>query len=122
MTNLDSAVYDALGMIDDHTIVATWGGVDYDGTTGGLATTKNNISGGFLGDYDLIWATSLWKRAAVGVNELIHRFPNSNASTPQEGDRLTIDGTAYRIERIEKDLFTAVISFHLVNVAKMDDR
>lgn len=120
MTNLDNAVYDLLGMIEDTSVSATWEGVSYEGTSGGLVTTKKLESGGFLEDFDLVWVTSLWKRRAAGLNELIERFPNGNQSVPEEGDTLTIGGVAYRIERVTRDDFAAGLAFDLVNVAKME--
>lgn len=119
-SNWEAATYDILGMIADHPIPATWNGVEYEGTTGGLISSKKLESGGFLADYDLQWVTSLWKRTEEGRNELIERFPSENASLPVEGDQLTIAGTAYRIDRITKDDYGAGIQFDLVNVAKME--
>jgi hypothetical protein len=120
-SNLGSATYDLLGQISDHTVVATWEGVEYDGTSGGLVSSKrlDPDGGGFLADYDLQWVTSLYKRTAPGVNELVARFPSENASVPEEGDQLTISGVAYRIERVTKDDFGAGLAFDLVNLAKM---
>jgi len=120
MTNLDSEVYDLLGIIEDRPVTATWNGLDYEGTSGGLVTTKKLEPGGFLADYDLQWATSLWKRKAPGLNELIERFPDANASLPEDGDTLTIGGVAYRIDKVTGDQLTAGLTFDLVNVAKMN--
>lgn len=121
-SNLGNATYDLLGQIEDHTVVATWEGVEYDGTSGGLVSSKKlePDGGGFLADYDLQWVTSLYKRTAPGVNELVPRFPGENASVPGNGNHLEIDGVTYRIANTLKGPFGESLTFDLVNLAKMD--
>jgi hypothetical protein len=116
MNNFDAATYDLLGMIEDHPVTATWEGADYEGTTGGIVTSQELEPGGFLEDYDFKWVTSLQKRAAVGVNELVDRFPGG--TPPAVGDDITINEVDYRVVRLTKDDFGAGIEFALRTVNK----
>lgn len=119
-SNLEAATFDLLGMIEDHPIEFTWGGLTIEGTIGGLVTSAKLESGGLIQDYALQIATSLWKRAEPGSNTLIERFPGQNASLPEEGNQLTAEGVTYRIDRVTQDDYRAGIQLDLVNVAKME--
>lgn len=113
MTNLESATYDLLGMIEDHPVTATFAEEDYEGTAGGIITTQELEPGGFLEDYDYTWVTSAKKRVSRHVDELEDRFPDD---PPGAGDDLTIDGVNYRIIRATKDDYGAGIQYDLRTV------
>jgi hypothetical protein len=105
---------DAIAIINGGTASVTWDDVDYDGVIGALVTTKPNVSGGFLPEYDLSWTTSLQKLNDAG--ELVERFTDDEL--PEEGEVLTIADVDYRVERVTMDPYSAMVQFDLVNTAK----
>lgn len=117
MTNRDSATYDLLGMIEDHPVTFTWDGDEYEGTIGTLTKTEQLQEGGFLGDFDLVLVTSILKRTAAGVNELVPRFDENEL--PAIGDTVVIEDpvtevdTSYRVELVRRDEYGAGIHLGL---------
>lgn len=105
---------DAIALINGGPEVATWEGDDYDGMIGPLISTKPNVSGGFLPEFDLSWTTSLQKLNEA--KELVPRFLDD--LLPVEGDLLTVREVDYRIERVTKDPFLSMVQFDLVNENK----
>lgn len=106
---------DAISLIADGTEVATWNSKDYDGMVGPLVSSKPNVSGGFLPEYDLSWTTSLQK--LNDSKELVSRFTND--TLPAEGNNLTIGGVNYKIDRVTKDPFaSSMVQFDLINQNK----
>lgn len=113
---------DAISIVSGDPQSVLWNGESYEGMVGPLVTTKPNIEGGFLPEYDLSWTTSIKKLDASGA--LISRFFND--VIPAEGNELTIPdivppGITYSIDRITRDRphpFTVMVQFDLMSKDK----
>jgi len=102
---------DAIAIIGGGSKTMTWDETDYEGVIGPLVSTKPNVSGGFLPEYDLSWSTSLQK--FNDSKELVSRFVDD--TLPTEGEIFTIDDVDYKVHRVSKDPFLTMVQFDLVN-------
>lgn len=102
---------DFLNVIADAPCTVTYAGVEVIGTRGGITSTERLQEGGFLEEPDLQFVTTLKKLEA---GSLVDRF----TTVPTKGEKLTIDGIVYRIERIIKDEYGVCIQFDLMTPHK----
>lgn len=109
---LENVTRDYIQLLNDAPVDFTFEGVEYTGTRGALTKANNMNEGGFVNDFDLQVATSIKK---VDQNDnLVNRF--SNGVTPDTGDKITVGGTNYRVERVIYDNLTSIIQFDCMEV------
>lgn len=110
----EQATRDLLNVISDVPVTFTWNSNDYTGTRGALVQRQSFDSGGFLPEPDLTISTTLKKLSSA--NKLIDRFPSG--TPPALGEKVTIGGTVYRIDRVTTDELSAGIQFDLMSPHK----
>ena len=112
MTLSEQTTRDLLRAISDVPLTFTFDEVDYvDGATrGGLATTQQLLTGGFMGQPDLTITTC--RKKLNGAGDLVERFEDD---PPDVGDVITIEDADYRIASRLFDEFGMGIQYDLVS-------
>lgn len=102
------AASDLRGMIADSTVTFTFDGVDYVGTQSGLTQRKPLEIGGFQEE-----------PALTIVIQLADQYGTATFTTqPSIGDRITVNGVTYRVDRTELDEHRVALQMDLITKDK----
>lgn len=108
----EEVTFDCLALIDEAPLDFIWEGATYQGVSGAFIFTNTLDEGGFITDFDLIVSTTIM--IADYTSTLSNRFPGG--IQPGVGDKLSVSGIEYRIERRTYDPLNAVVSFDCMAV------
>jgi hypothetical protein len=115
MTAADIA-RDLCGVIDDVPVVFAYGGVEYQGTRGGLISRKQVVDGGIFEAPELSITTCRKKVNSSGA--LVDRFSSEPGLQNVITDVGGVSGTNYRIVRVHEDEWGMGVQWDLESVNK----